>query len=97
MLEDGSLNPAMWIDSNLFNVKSITAVAGFSNPTRGREQLFSDPRFHYHPVRDMGGHLVTVVTHQMSAEWMGAVIREENEARRLANLKQNQSIRTYAP
>src|ERR687892_217123 len=91
LLEDGSLDVSQWPDCNVFVTSSITAAAGFTNQTRGAEYLLSDSRFHYHPILDMDGGLVTRATHSTSAEWMGVTIRDENEARRLANLRQNQS------
>ena len=91
LLPDGSLDISRWPDCDLFVVSSITNAAGFTHPTRGRDQLSQDPRFHCHEIRDADGHLVTIATHTNSATWIGEVIRSENETWRLSNLKQKQN------
>jgi hypothetical protein len=75
-------------DCDVFGTRAVVKAAGFTNVTRGRWALESDPRFHHHVlIFDDGSE--QWASRANSVQWIGEIKHQEARARSLANLAQN--------
>lgn len=86
--DDGTLNVDLFPDCDVFNVSSASAVAFGAqvNVAKSRDSMLNDPRFHFYPITDPEGRLISLATNCVSAGYVGEICRSENEERRRANL-----------
>ncbi len=86
---EGNIDPAKFQDCNLFATNSAAAEAGASetHASRMMQRMLNDPRFHHHEIRDPDGYLITIATHEHSAQAWGRMDAVDRQANSLANLR----------
>ena len=86
---DGNIDREKFSDCDLFAPNSAAAEAGASETHASAmvRRMLADPRFHHYEIRDFGGILITIATHEHSAQAWGRMDAVDRQANSLANLR----------
>lgn len=90
LCDDEVINPEVFPDCDIFDVRSFTAAAGYKDVAYFVDVVLQDSACHAIPVRTESGRSLGFATNTISAEAGGKAYKKKTDAKRIKNLKQNQ-------